>query len=127
MKKINNKFNELMVIALIAFIPMTMLNCSVEEVVVEDTCSYDSSIIGQYSWHLNENVVYTFTIDTWTTTQDGFTSDSRSYCVTEDSTIGLYGYIIVEQNGSIDYVAYNIVSSDSIDGIILDGEFYYKL
>ncbi len=127
MKKTNKYFNELMLIALIAFIPMSMLSCSVDEVVVEESCMYDSSIIGQYKSDLNPNIIYTFGIDNWHITQDDVFISDRFYCVTEDSNLGVSGYIKVEQNNDIDYFSYYIVYTDSVEGIVIDGMFYQKL
>ncbi len=127
MKKTNKYFNELMLIALIAFIPMSMLSCSVDEVVVEESCMYDSSIIGQYKSDLNPNIIYTFGIDNWHITQNDVFISDRFYCVTEDSNLGVSGYIKVEQNNDIDYFSYYIVYTDSVEGIVIDGMFYQKL
>ena len=127
MKKASKYFNELMLIALIAFIPMSMLSCTVDEVVVEEGCMYDSSIIGQYKSDLNPNIIYTFSIDNWNITQDGILISDRFYCVTEDSNLGVSGYIKVEQNGNIDYSSYDIVYTDYVEGIVIDGHFYQKL
>lgn len=127
MKKTNKYFNELMLIALIAFIPMSMLSCSVDEVVLEESCIYDSSIMGQYKSYLNPNIVYTFGIDNWNITQDDVFISNRFYCVTEDSNLGVSGYIKVEQNGNIDYFSYSIVYTDNVEGIVIDGMFYQKL
>jgi hypothetical protein len=126
MKKASKYFNEIMLIALIAFIPMSMLSCTVEEVVVEEGCAYDSSIIGQYESYLNPNIVYTFTIDNWNVTQNGVNISDRFYCVTEDSTIGDFGYIKVENGAHIDYFNYSIVNSGGYEGIVIDGQFYQK-
>lgn len=127
MKKASKYFNEIMLIALIAFIPMTMLSCTVDEVVVEEGCAYDSSIIGQYKSDLNPNIVYTFGIDNWHITQDGIFISDRFYCVTEDSNLGVSGYLKVQQNGNIDYFSYAIVYTDCVEGIVIDGQFYQKL
>jgi len=131
MKKTNKYFNELMLIALIAFIPMSMLSCSVESVenvyVINDSCMHDYSIVGQYESYLNTNIIYTFGIDNWHITQDDEFISDRFYCVTEDSNLGVSGYIKVEQNGNIDYFSYYIVYTDSVEGIVIDGMFYQKL
>ena len=124
MKKASKYFNEIMLIALIAFIPMTMLSCTVDEVVVEGSCTYDPDIVGQYEFG---SFIYTFGIDNWHITQDGIFISDRFYCVTEDSNLGVSGYLKVQQNGNIDYFSYAIVYTDYVEGIVIDGQFYQKL
>lgn len=62
MKKASKYFNELMLIALIAFIPMSMLSCSLESVenvyVVNDIC--DTIKVGKYTDSNNSNIIWYF-------------------------------------------------------------------
>jgi hypothetical protein len=66
MKKASKYFNEIMLIALIAFIPMTMLSCSVDEVQCADIPS------GRYYDDMNPNIIWEFYSDgRLTIEQDG--------------------------------------------------------
>ena len=62
MKKASKYFNELMLIALIAFIPMSMLSCSLESIenvyVVNDIC--DTIKVGKYTDSNNSNIIWYF-------------------------------------------------------------------
>ena len=62
MKKVSEYFNEIMLIALIAFIPMSTLSCSLESIenvyVVNDIC--DTIKVGKYTDSNNSNIIWYF-------------------------------------------------------------------
>lgn len=116
-----------LVVALVAVAIVSTFSCEYDntEVINVEQCDTNvDSIVGSYAWSLNENVVVTIADNaTISYRQDGVHNSFATICITPDGnyikTTNIYDQVA--------YISFSIVDAGDVQGIVLDGDFYFSL